>query len=74
MDRSADYYVSLTPLGDTRGLYVNAKSPAGFAVRETQGGRSGIAFDYRIVAHPSDANTDRLSPAPEMRTPRLSGR
>jgi hypothetical protein len=69
IDRSAAYYVFLTPLGDTRGLYVSAKSPVGFQVRETQGGRSGISFDYRIVAHPIDANGDRLSPAPAMRTP-----
>ena len=69
IDRDAAYYVFLTPLGDTRGLYVSAKSPAGFQVRETQGGRSSISFDYRIVAHPADASGDRLSPAPGMRAP-----
>jgi hypothetical protein len=69
IDPNAAYYVFLTPLGDTRGLYVSEKSPAGFQVRETQGGRSGISFDYRIVAHPLDASGDRLSAAPAMRTP-----
>jgi hypothetical protein len=34
MDRGW-YYVFLTPLGDTRGLYVSAKTPAAFQVRET---------------------------------------
>ncbi len=57
------YYVFLTPLGDTRGLYVNMKTPAGFQVRETERGRSNIEFDYRIVAHPVDASGERLPAA-----------
>ena len=44
------YHVFLTPGGDTRGLFVAERDPAGFVVRETQGGRSFVAFDYRIVA------------------------
>ncbi len=54
------YYVFLTPLGDTRGLYVSLKTPSGFQVRETERGRSNLEFDYRIVAHPLDASNDRL--------------
>jgi hypothetical protein len=54
------YYVFLTPLGDTRGLYVSMKTPLGFQVRETERGRSNIEFDYRIVAHPIDAGNERL--------------
>jgi hypothetical protein len=46
------YYVFLTPLGDTRGLYVSAKAPSAFQVRESEGGRSRLEFDYRIVAGP----------------------
>ena len=53
----------LTPLGDTRGLYVSAKSPRSFTVRETQGGRATLAFDYRIVARPADAKAGRLPAA-----------
>ncbi len=64
------YYVFLTPLGDTRGLYVSQKAPTSFEVRETEGGRSRLEFDYRIVAHPLDAKNDRLPPAPTMRMPR----
>lgn len=64
------YYVFLTPLGDTRGLYVSMKTPSAFAVRETEHGRSNLAFDYRIVAHPLDAKNDRLPLAPAMRRPR----
>jgi hypothetical protein len=70
IDRSTPYYVFLTPLGDTRGLYVSAKTPAGFQVRETQGGRSTLSFDYRIVARPLDAEHDRLPLAPAMRRSR----
>lgn len=58
------YYVFLTPLGDTRGLYVSMKTASGFQVRETEHGRSNLEFDYRIVAHPLDAKNDRLPTAP----------
>lgn len=50
VDKSASYRVFITPDGDTRGLFVAQKTPRGFIVRETQGGRSNLAFDYRIVA------------------------
>jgi hypothetical protein len=59
------YYVFLTPLADTRGLYVSAKTAEAFQVRETAPERGGtLAFDYRIVAHPRDRRNDRLPPAP----------
>jgi hypothetical protein len=61
------YYVFLTPLGDTRGLYVSRKTVSGFQVRETQRGRDSLEFDYRIVAHPLDATSDRLPAAPSMK-------
>jgi hypothetical protein len=63
------YYVFLTPLGDTRGLYVSMKALKGFQVRETDHGRSSLEFDYRIVAHPLDADNDRLPGAPAIRAP-----
>jgi hypothetical protein len=57
------YYVFVTPLGDTRGLYVSRKGAAGFQVREVERGRASLDFDYRIVAHPIDASNDRLPSA-----------
>ncbi len=66
------YYVFLTPLGDTRGLYVSMKTASAFQVRETEHGSSTLEFDYRIVAHPLDADNDRLPLAPAMRMPRES--
>jgi hypothetical protein len=69
MDRKW-YYVFLTPLANTRGLFVSEKTPSAFQVRESEGGRSTLEFDYRIVAHPLDAKNDRLPPAPAMRMPR----
>ncbi len=63
------YYVFLTPLGDTRGLYVSMKTASAFQVRETEHGRSNLEFDYRIVARPSDATNDRLPIAPIMKRP-----
>ena len=59
-DSRAAYMVFVTPEGDNRGLYVANKNPAGFDVRESQGGRSTLAFDYRIVAKPFGVHPARL--------------
>lgn len=50
IDLSQAYHVMLTPDGDTRGLFVESKSPNGFVVREVQGGRGMLSFDYHIYA------------------------
>ncbi len=50
IDTSRAYQVMLTPDGDTRGLFVASKSPTSFVVREVQGGRGTLAFDYHIYA------------------------
>ena len=65
MNRSTSYLVFLTPQGDTPGLYVTQKTPAGFVVRE-HGGRSNVVFDYRIVAQPFTRQGARLAAAPRM--------
>jgi hypothetical protein len=52
IEQRANYLVFITPEGDNRGLYVTQKSTSGFVVRESQGGRSTLAFSYRIVAKP----------------------
>ena len=63
IDMSAPYHVFLTPNGDTRGLYVAAKTPGSFTVRETQGGHGTLSFDYRIVASPAGQSTERVGAA-----------
>jgi len=50
VSESADYHVFLTPNGDSKGLYVIRKTATSFEVRESGGGISSLAFDYRIVA------------------------
>ena len=50
IDMRTPYRVFITPDGDTHGLFVALKTARGFIVRETEGGRSSIAFDYRILA------------------------
>jgi hypothetical protein len=50
IDTTSVYRVFLTSDGNTRGLFVAAKLARGFVVREAQGGRSTVSFDYRIVA------------------------
>jgi hypothetical protein len=54
------YQVFLTPDGDCNGLYVAQKNASGFAVRELRGGRSTLAFDYRIIARQYGHAGDRV--------------
>jgi hypothetical protein len=64
MDLRKSYLVFITPDGDSRGLYTTQKTPSGFVVRENGGGRSTLAFDYRIVGKPFDNSSPRLPFAP----------
>src|SRR5262249_37677176 len=57
--KRGDYKVFLTPEGDCRGLYVRRKSAASFQVRELMGGKSSIAFSYRIVGRRKDIKGHR---------------
>jgi hypothetical protein len=47
--RGAPYYVFITPMGPTHGLYVSQRTSSGFYVREMLPGTSRVTFDYRIV-------------------------
>jgi hypothetical protein len=60
IDRQVTYLVFITPQGESRGLYVTQKTPAGFEVRENGNGSSSLAFDYRIVAKPYGELSRRL--------------
>ena len=60
IDKNSGYLVFITPEGDSRGLYITQKSAAGLMVRENGGGRSSLAFDYRIVAKPFGDDSQRL--------------
>jgi hypothetical protein len=60
IDRAAGYVVLITPEGNNRGLYVANRGATTFEVREAEGGRSTIAFAYRIVAHPYGTQASRL--------------
>ena len=74
IDASRGYRVLITPDGDNRGLFVSNKGPAGFAVREAQGGRSTLAFDYRVVAYPIGGDAARLPPATVAHAPQAPPR
>jgi hypothetical protein len=59
------YLVFVTPQGPVTGsLYVTAKTPFGFALREALPGRSDVAVDYRVVAQPYGTAPERLPNAP----------
>ena len=60
IDTRTNYLVFVTPEGDSNGTYVTGKTAAGFVVRENKGGRSTLAFQYRIVAKPLGTNAARL--------------
>ena len=61
VNTGVEYHVFLTPDGDCKGLYVSAKSADGFDVRELGGGKSSIAFEYRIMAKRSGYEELRLA-------------
>ena len=61
-----DYHVFVTPKGDCKGLYVTNENAGGFEVHELGGGKSSIAFDYRIVARRKGYENLRLADATEM--------
>jgi hypothetical protein len=65
IDLRGGYHVFITPEGENKGLYV-VKGAGGFFVREQQGGRSTLAFDYRIVAKPREENGARLAHVAEV--------
>lgn len=73
IDPRQGYFVLVTPEGDTRGLFVTQRTPAGFEVRENAGGRSAVPFAYRVVAHPYGVQASRL-PFVETRSMPLAGR
>jgi hypothetical protein len=52
--KRGDYRVFPAPEGDCRGLYVRRKSASSFEVRELMGGKSNVAFSYRIVGRRKD--------------------
>jgi hypothetical protein len=56
----ASYHVFITPNGDSKGLYVTAKTANTFEVRESSGGTSSLSFDYRIVAKRRGFEAQRL--------------
>lgn len=74
IDASRGYQVFLTPNGDTRGLFVSTKYERGFIVREVEHGRSSLAFDYRVVAHPFGSSDASLPPLQVKPPPAPRGR
>jgi hypothetical protein len=60
VNTGVEYHVFLTPKGDCKGLYVTNETPGGFEVRELGGGKSSVAFDYRIVAKRTGYENVRL--------------
>lgn len=57
---AGEYRVSLTPEGESKGLYVADKTATGFAVREQQGGTSAVGFTWVVYAHPRAQKSERL--------------
>jgi hypothetical protein len=60
IDQDSPYVVFVSPEGPSHGLYVTAKTATGFRVVENEGGRSTVAFSYRIMAKPYGVHAPRL--------------
>ena len=54
------YFVFLTEVGDSGGLYLAAQSPTGFEVRARGSASAGGSFYYRVVAKRKDIPAPRL--------------
>jgi hypothetical protein len=67
--KRGDYRVFLTPEGDCQGLYIRRKSANRFEVRELMGGKSSIAFSYRIVGRRKDIKEHRRFAKADMGLP-----
>ena len=59
MIKRGDYRVFVTPEGNCHGLYVSRKGANNFEVRELTGGKSNVAFSYRIVGRRKDIKQPR---------------
>ena len=57
--KATGYHVFITPEGDCRGLYLHGKTAASFEVRELGGGKSSVAFSYRVVGRRRDITRHR---------------
>lgn len=56
-----DYFVFLSPEGESRGLYVADRSETGFVVQEADDGQGTTPFSYRVVARPKGGDKQRLA-------------
>jgi len=65
VSETSEYHVFLTPKGDSKGLYVINETAGSFEVRESGGGTSSLAFDYRIVAKRRGYESQRLTDVTE---------
>ncbi|MGE3913923.1 MAG: hypothetical protein AB7K36_31555 [Chloroflexota bacterium] len=61
VDPARGFYIQLTPLGASNGLYVSGKDLTGFDISEANGGTSQLEVQYRIVARRADVPGDRLA-------------
>jgi hypothetical protein len=53
-------FLSACSKGICKGLFVTGETGHGFKVRELSGGKSGVEFDYRIVAHRNGYEANRM--------------
>ena len=72
--KRGDYRVFLTSEGDCRGLHIRRKSAASFEVRESLGGKSNIAFSYRVVGRRKDIRAQKRFAKIDTRLPAAATR
>jgi hypothetical protein len=72
--KRGDFHVFLTPRADCGGLYVRRQDGTSFEVRELMGGKSSVAFSYRIVGRRKDITAHRRFAKIDMTPPMLPTR
>jgi hypothetical protein len=61
--------VTVSPLGNSKGIYISQQDATGFWVRENENGHSNLAFSWIAVASRRDESVKRIKHTPEIFKP-----
>lgn len=61
-----DVIVTVSPLGNSKGLYITKQDATGFWVRENDNGNSTISFSWIAVATRRDESVNKMNHSPEV--------
>jgi hypothetical protein len=66
---SDELVITVTPLGNSKGLYIAEQDAGGFWVKENDNGQSNVSFSWIAVATRADEAANKTTHAPELLEP-----